>query len=151
MIGEITQFAERIANGEETVTPGTPTRFTEASTIGDRIWQGDLALTIMPKTSPKNYKKISQKDFLKINNLQLVHGSNKGSKHCIDSLEGVEINIPEDWNAESLDGPFLTLTKERTVTHPVHGDVTIPAGFSVACTYQREYDTEQRRERRARD
>jgi len=149
-IAEITKFANRIASGEEDVKPGTPTRFTEASTVNDRIWQGDLAITIK-SVVPKSYRLISSNEFIKLNNNQMVHGSNQGSKHCIDSFDGVEMYIPNSWNEESLQGPFLILTKERTITHPKHGDVTIPANFCVQITYQREYDEEQKRERRARD
>lgn len=150
MIKEITDYATNIANGSEEVKAGTPTRFTEASTKGDRIWQGDLGLTIL-ESVPKGYVKVSAGEFIKKNNLQLVHGTNVGSMHCIDSLSGVEIYIPNNWNSEDLAGPFLILSKERTITHPKHGDVTIPSGFSVGCNYQREYDVEQKRERRARD
>jgi hypothetical protein len=96
---------------------------------------------------PSNY--VEYKNIPK--NLQLVHGSNVGSMHCLDSMDGVKMYAPNDWNEESLQGPYLILSKERTITHPKHGDVTIPAGFSVQCTYQREYDKEQQRERRTRD
>lgn len=150
IIKEITDYATSVANGSENVKPGTPTRFTEACTSGDRIWQGDLGLTISTSV-PKGYVRITAAEFMKGNRMQLVHGTNKGSMHCIDSFDGVEIHVPQDWSAESLVGPFLVLSKERTVTHPTHGDVTIPSGFSVSCTYQREYDAEQKRERRARD
>lgn len=149
-IKEIVDYASKIADGSESVKPGTAVRFTEASTVNDRIWQGDLAITIK-SVVPKSYRLISSNEFIKLNNNQMVHGSNQGSKHCIDSFDGVEMYIPNEWNEESLQGPFLILTKERTITHPKHGDVTIPANFCVQITYQREYDEEQKRERRARD
>jgi hypothetical protein len=148
VIESIKSFVQKTAVSSEYVRHGVPVNFTEASTSGDRIWQGDLALTIRNKV-PKGYVSA---EFSKLSkNLQLVHGSNVGSMHCLDSTEGVELFIPADWNEESLKGPFFKLAQERTVTHPKHGNVTIPAGFSVQCSYQREYDAEQKRERRARD
>lgn len=144
-INEIVEHVNKIANGKhDTLRPGMPLRFSEACVENDRIWQGDLAITIVNK-KPNGYK------LCKNPKLQVVPGANLGAKHCLDSLDGVNMYVPETWNEESLDGPYLRLTQERTITHPVHGDVTIPAGFSVVCTYQREYDKEQERERRARD
>ena len=144
MIKEIIQHADNIKNNKEKVYPGMPLRFSEACTENDRIWQGDLALTITNKI-PKGYTE--KKDF----NLQLVPGNTIGAKHCLDSKEGVKAYFPPEWDEDSLDGPILVLTEERQVLHPVHGNVTIPAGFTVNCTYQREFDAELRRERRAMD
>lgn len=141
----IVEHAAKIKNGEhDKVQPGQPLRFSEACTVNDRIWQGDLALTISNKV-PEGYTKSKKKI------LQLVPGENIGSRHVLDSLDGVKMYIPQNWNEESLIGPYLILAQERTVEHPIHGPVTIPAGFSVHCTYQREYDKEQERERRASD
>lgn len=145
-IEEIVAYANKVKNHEcENVYPGMAIRFTEASTVNDRIWQGDLALTITDSI-PEGYKKVS-KGFTG----QLVHGNNQGAKHCLKTLDGVDVYIHDSWNQESLDGPCLVVNKECTIIHPVHGHVTIPAGFIVNCSYQRELDTELARERRARD
>jgi len=149
-IEEIVNYASSIAGGCESVKPGSPVRFTDASTLNDRIWQGDLGITIK-SSIPSGYDQISIADFKNSNGNQLVHGSNKGSKHCIDSFDGVKMFVPKNWNEESLLGPFMILEKERTITHPTHGDVTIPKNFCIQITYQREYDNEQKQERRARD
>lgn len=145
IIEEMQEFVKKIANNEhETVKPGQPVRFTEACTEGDRIWQGDLALTIIKKI-PNDYKLADNPSN------QLVVGNTEGARHCLDSLDGVALYLPNNWNEESLQGPVLVLNQERTVLHPTHGNVTIPTGFTVHCTYQREWDKEQERERRARD
>ena len=149
-IKEIVDHARSFADKSEDIKHGVPVRFTEASTQNDRIWQGDLAITIKDSV-PSGYEPISIEDFNKINGNQLVHGSNIGSRHCIDDFNGVSVHIPKGWDAESLLGQFMELTKERTVTHPKHGNVTIPSGFCVQITYQREYDEEQKRERRVKD
>jgi hypothetical protein len=84
--------------------------------------------------------------------LQLVPEGGEGSRHILRHADGVELFRPSDWGSEdSLVGPIIRLGKENVIDHPRHGNVTIPAGFSVSCTYQREYDEEQKRERRARD
>jgi hypothetical protein len=146
-IEEIQSFVKRVANNQEAVKPGTPVRFTEASTVRDRIWQGDLALTVVASV-PKDYKKVEK---LSEVNRQLVVGNTEGAKHCLKSLNGVDVYLPPVWNEESLKGPVLVCNSETTVLHPTHGDVTVPAGFIIECTYQREYDKELERERRARD
>ena len=146
VIDQIQQHAQRIAEGLERVSPGMPLAFTEACTPGDCIWQGDLALIISSSHKPpKGYMKADKPS------VQLVPGNTVGAKHCLDSLDGVEMFIPKDWNEESLQGPFLQITQERKVLHPTHGSVTIPAGFNVECGYQREWDKIQAAERRARD
>ena len=82
---------------------------------------------------------------------QLVPGNTIGAKHCLDSLDGVELHKPAKWDNESLVGPVLVLSKDRTVLHPTHGAVTMLAGSIVECHYQRELDAETKRELRARD
>lgn len=148
-IEKIQRHAKRIATGQDPkVQPGQPARFTEACVDGDAIWQGDLGLVIAGSKAPKGYVCVSQPTDL---DRQLVPGNTQGAKHCLDSLDGVTLYRPVGWNEESLDGPYLQLAEERTVLHPTHGSVTIPAGFSVQCHYQREWDREQAKERRARD
>lgn len=144
-IEKIQKHAKRIASGKDSkVQPGMPARFTEAATIDDCIWQGDLALVIAAEI-PDGYEKSANPSS------QLVPGNTQGAKHCLDSLDGVELWLPKVWNEEVLEGPYMRLSKERTVLHPTHGPVTIPAGFSVQCHYQKEWDREQAKERRARD
>ena len=123
VIEEMQRFVQKIANNEhETVKPGQSVRFTEACTDGDRIWQGDLALTIRTSV-PKQYK-LAEKP-----SVQLVVGNTEGSKHCLDSLDNVEIYLPPIWDEWSLKGPVLVIKKETTVLHPTHGNVTIPGGY----------------------
>ncbi len=146
IIESIETHARRIADGQERVSPGMPLAFTEACSPGDCIWQGDLALIISGSHNPPKGYKLAKEP-----SVQLVPGNNVGAKHCLDSLEGVEIFLPKNWNEESMDGPFLRIKQERHIIHPTHGKVTIPAGFNIECGYQREYDKELERERRVRD
>lgn len=147
---EMQAFVEKVSSGEhESVKPGQTVRFTEACTVNDRIWQGDLALTVMAGVPKEGYK--LSKNSRSSMSTQLVVGNTEGAKHCLPNTEGVDVYLPEVWNADSLDGPILVCHKEATVVHPVHGHVVIPAGFVINCTYQRELDKETAKEIRARD
>ena len=148
-IQKIARQASRIRNGNSRITPGEPHRISEAATAGDGVWQGDLGIEVVVSV-PEDYVKVENavdKD------RQLVPGNTEGSKHCLDSLVGVELFRPKDWgsNYEGLEGPACILSKQRIITHPKHGDVTIPACTTVRCRYQREFDAEQQRERRNAD
>jgi hypothetical protein len=147
-IERIQNHAERIGNGEiERVKPGMPLAFTAACVAGDAIRQGDLYLIIVDQV-PSNYiavKRPTKED------RQLVPGNTEGSRHCLDSLTGVKLFRPAKWDAESLEGPCMVLAKNRTILHPTHGQVLMPAGLTVICRYQREWDKEQQKQLRARD
>lgn len=131
----------KLRNGDAPILPGTREQFTEACTRMDRIWQGDVAFTIKNREDiPHEYVKWDEPPA----NLQLVHGSDIGSMHCLDSIDGVEAYIPQNWNAESMKGPFLILTQDREGTHPKHGNVGMLKNTCVHITYARELDREQR-------
>lgn len=147
-IERIEKHARRIASREdEKVQPGMPASFTEAASVGDFGWQGDLKLIVVDVV-PTGYVKIAKP---KAADKQLVPGNTEGAKHCLDSLDGVTLYRPKEWSDESLDGPCLVLTKARKILHPTHGHVTIPAGMTILCRYQREWDKELAQELRARD
>lgn len=150
-IDKITRKASRIRNGNDKIEPGQPARMSDAASLGDYVRQGDLYLTVVASTAiPEGYAEAKNPREI---DKQLVPGSTQGAKHCLDSLDGVRLFRPADWSAkyEGLDGPCLLLSEDRTVCHPTHGNVTLPAGFAIQCRYQREYDAELRRERRNAD
>lgn len=139
----------------ERCVPGAPQHMTSALTPKDRpVAQGDLYFKVVSAV-PKGYTRLDKPP------LQLVPESGAGSHHRLDSLDGVEFWVPKGWNVsdgswESLEGPCLVLTEQRTVVHDPgtahpHGPVTIDAGLIVECRYQRNWSQEQRREARARD
>lgn len=145
-IERLQRHAKKIASGEhEKVKPGMEFRLTEAAAAGDGVWQGDLGLEVAAGRPPKGYVKTIRP------HLKLVPGQTDGAKHCLDSTDGVEMWVPTEWTEDSLVGPFMRFSAERTITHPVHGPVVIPAGLSILCRYQREWDRELAKERRARD
>jgi len=130
----------------------------------DTIAQGDLLIAIF-REIPEGFKsgdelvinkKDIPKDFTEITplmptHMQLVPGNTEGAKHCLAHLEGVRMFRPANWNEESLEGPILAFSKANAIVHPVHGNVTIPAGFICDINYDRQWDVEQRKEARARD
>jgi len=148
-IEEMLKELDEARAGNHKVQPGHSYRISEAASVGDGVWQGDLGLEIIDSI-PKGYTNISNPTEAA---LKLVPGQTQGSRHCLDSLDGVELYWPPNYgeNYNGLMGPAFKLNKERTVKHPVHGDVTIPKGFTISCNYQREYDFELRKERRMRD
>jgi hypothetical protein len=145
---------EEIQQHMESLQPGMPTALTAAASPGnlekgikpDAVRQGDLYLIVIDKI-PKGYKFIVNE----VSKLQLVLGQTQGARHCLDSFDGVKLYYPVNWTEESLEGPCFVLTEERKVLHPTHGTVTIAAGHTIRCCYQREYDKELMKERRTRD
>lgn len=109
-------------------------RFPEAACDGDGVRQGDVYIWKRDKL-PKNVKATKCV-------LQLAPGTTKGSRHCLDSAEGVSMFAVD--NADALQGPWIKLDCERTVTHPEHGDWILPAGV-YEISYQRAYADELRR------
>lgn len=144
----IEQHAKTIRDGKhKTVRPGLPKRFPEAASYGEFGWQGDLKLTLVERV-PENYVQVELPTDA---DRQLVPGNTQGSKHCLDSLDGVTLHRPNTWPNSGLQGPCLELSEERTIEHPTHGNVTIPSGMTILCGYQREFDAETRTERRNAD
>lgn len=142
-----TRIAE-IRNGEhDRIGPGVPITLSRALSPGQAIAQGDVYLEV-GSGIPAGYVKVENP---KDEDRQLVFGNTQGARHCLDSLEGVELYRDPDWDADSLDGPYLIVHQERVVTHPTHGHVTIPAGMEIFVSYPRDYDLEQKKARRAAD
>jgi hypothetical protein len=149
VIDRIQSHAKKIATSKDpAVMPGRPEKFTDASSPGDTIAQGDLYLMIVDEV-PGGYHKVTKP---RATDKQLVPGNTQGAKHCLSNIRTVELYHPADWGkGESLVGPCFRTKSEVEVLHPVHGDTTIPAGFTVLCGYQPEFDAELRRERRNAD
>lgn len=147
-IERVVNHAARIKAGEhETIKPGQPFRIPDAWMAGDCGAQGDLIIVILDKI-PEGFERVkepTQKD------MQLVWGETQGSKHCLDSLDGVALYRRSDWGADTLVGPTFTCEEERVINHPTHGAWTIPAGRTIGIEYPRERDAELKKERRNAD
>lgn len=110
--------------------------FPEAATPGDSFRQGDIYLTLLPGV-PANAVPAKAVE-------QLAPGTTQGSRHCLDSLKGVKMFTIA--GAGELDGPVVLITEPRTITHPEHGDVRLPAGC-YGVRYQRNLDAHERVQR----
>jgi hypothetical protein len=163
-IERIERFVKKIADGShDRIKPGEPYTMNGALTVGNAADQGDLIIEIVADvregiefTDQNNrrykYAKVAKP---KASDKQLVVGNTEGAKHCLNTIAGVEMFRPTDWNAESLLGPCIRINKTITVLHPKHGNVTIEASKEnprcILFSYQRNLDLETQREIRARD
>lgn len=156
----INEYARAIRNGEhDTIRPGMPQRFSEAASVGDAIVQGDLVIEIVATPGenaaiPDGYQ--IEKAAASDASIQLVPGNTSGAKHC---LALAELKNSKMWRhkefvkhaEETMCGPMLKAVKEFSILHPVHGKVTVPKGFTVLVSYQREYEVELKKARRNAD
>ena len=144
VMSEITSHAESIRNGAEKIKPGDPAYFTRGCVPGDRIWQGDLGITLVSFDTTTPAKSIKAGVRMAPDNGTI------GSNHALDSLDGVTFSRGLPTSEDSLDGPAFVTTEPRIVTHPKHGWVHLcPGTYDVG--YQRELDRDLATERRAQD
>jgi hypothetical protein len=134
----MTEVLTAFTQVQESVTPKDDTytlRFSEAAATGDVIRNGDVYFTKIDKI-PEGFE--PDPNF----GLQLAPGTTKGSRHILDSPDGVKIYTNK--RADVLTGPVVSLTKERVATHPEHRSVELPPG-DYAITFQRQFAQELRR------
>jgi hypothetical protein len=106
---------------------------------GCRVRQGDIFLYFFESDKlPGNLPVLEPTNI----ELQLAPGNTQGSRHVLDSPSGIEMFKVR--GADALTGPVFKTTEQRTVTHPEHGDVVIPAGLTVFVRYERAFAAELR-------
>ena len=132
-------------NRDATIRPGAPFRMTRALSLGDCLPQGDVYLHVADDSIPKGFYEATGDDF----SLQMAPGTTRGSRHILDSRDGVRQFLPKGWGPDytGLIGPKLFMTKERVLNHPKHGPVTFEAGMVIQSTYQRDLDKENAQKR----
>lgn len=135
----VRQTAEMIKNDE----PAT----IEQIESGDVCRQGDLYIVALDV--PLTGKPFGSR--------QLAPGSTQGSRHvvvgrcnvqAVDEIEATKaINrlIPATRGHQLFIGPQIVASGPVTITHPEHGDRTLPAG-TYLMTYQRTWAQEIRRQ-----
>lgn len=108
---------------------------------GDFVRQGDLYIYALPGIPEKGVKPISAE-------MQLAPGTTQGSRHCLNSLNGVkmyrQVNADNTPIENPLQGPIMDLAEPCTVTHPEHAHIQLPPGAYVV-TYQRDLSKESAR------
>lgn len=118
---------------------------------GEWVRQGDVYLTCVSEDWPHGKE---------IKDHQLAPGTSKGSRHFADT--GIKVyegkKIPEglaermgqafglsaDRIGQAVMGPVLEITKRANVTHPEHGDYSLPGGCWAQVTYQMDSKSLQR-------
>lgn len=130
---EMTEHAEAIRNdGDHSM---------RTLEVGDEWRQGDVRVVRLPDDAVEEMgdRLMPIKTF----DGQVAPGTTLGSRHVLDSLNGVVAFRIEGGNA--LDGPVIKTSEPRTLTHPEHGNcVDLPAGC-YAFPGQRVYAEELRR------
>ena len=132
----IEQSVNKIKTSVEKIKNNKAQMFPEAASVGDFWRQGDVLIELIEKV-PSKAKKINKP------NPQVAPGYTKGSRHILNSLDGVTMYSV---NGTELDGPIIELKKECTLTHPEHGDVILPSNRIFFITFERQYDEEIRRQ-----
>jgi len=133
------QAIQRVQTQAESIKNDATQKFPEAASPGDSWRQGDLYITLLTDI-PEGAVKISPER-------QLAQGDTQGARHCLDAKTGVEMFRVSQ--PGMLDGPIIRTDRTRTIKHPEHGNVVLPAGV-YQITYQRDLDAEDR-ERRVQD
>lgn len=123
---EIKKHAESIKNDE--------THRLGELAPGDGWAQGDLLIVSLAEV-PTDYRPCAVER-------QLAPGTSQGSRHCLVSLDGVEMFRLE--GGTPLDGPVFRSINGCEVDHPEHGNIVLRAG-TYGVIYQRQYADELRR------
>lgn len=124
-LNRIQKRAKKLAGGK--LDNGKEQPFPVAANYGEGVRQGDIYIRL-EKSLPAGATKIEKPE------LQLVPGSTKGSRHTLDSLQG--ITLYQKPGANVLEGPYIEATQPFKIVHPQHGDWAMPAGL-YRVTYQR--------------
>lgn len=151
----VTDIQKKLEQHTETVSPGLPASLSSANSVGDGVWQGDLAIVVADSV-PGDYELVENPTDT---DRQLVPlGGGPGSHHRLKSLDGVKLYRPPGWGQDEADlrGPYVVFEKPNAIVHEPghanpHGTVTIDDPMTVRCGYQRNYNAVLRAERRAAD
>lgn len=126
-----------LIEGAKKIAKREAQRFSEGASFGDRVRQGDVFLTLLARVPAGAGK-------MKAVPTQLAPGTTQGSRHTLDSTEGVTAYLRD--GATEFEGPVLKLLKERIIDHPEHGAWCLPPGI-YGVTYQRTQDALDRARR----
>lgn len=126
---KVEEYAVTIKNNDPVVYEEFP--------INAIHWQGDVGVWRIEKL-PKYAEEIKNP------NAQLAPGTSKGSRHIVKSSDMNHITFYRNKDRTVLEGDILDCKKAVEITHPEHGNVTVPEGI-YTIVYQRAYAEEFRR------
>lgn len=124
----------RVANHAESIRNDDAHRV-ETMSVGDMWAQGDIGFASLAEIPSKAILILRPA-------AQLSPGNTQGSRHLVADLSAVKLYSLAD--PTPLDGPIIDAPNGVTVTHPEHGDVTLPPGV-YGVIYQRAFSDELRR------
>lgn len=129
-----TTVVDQVSSVAEQIKSDELQHFPISASVGDAARQGDIYITLLASV-PAGAVRIDKPS------RQLAPGNTQGSRHCLSSLSGVSVYRLKD--ATPYDGPVLDVSKPVTITHPEHGDWSLPCGV-YGISYQRTEDSEGR-------
>lgn len=109
----------------------------ETMSAGDAWAQGDVAIIALDAVPADAMLDESP-------SAQLAPGNTQGSRHLLDSLDGLRLFARTGGEATPLAGPVIEAERRFSVTHPEHGNVSLPPGV-YQVRYQRAFAEELRR------
>ena len=89
----VIEAVQRVNEAVEKIKNDSPQDFPIAANVGDAVRQGDIYIQLIdPLTAPpKFYTKLAAPAFP----LQLAPGNTKGSRHCLEHSDGIEVYVPD--------------------------------------------------------
>lgn len=151
----VEQIAGNLKEHQSRISPGQSFHLTEAHSVNDCVWQGDLGLIVVNEV-PNDYKLV-EKPIEQDRQLVPLDGS-PGSHHRLKSFNGVRLYRPKDWGESEIDlrGPCVVFEKPNAIVHESgtenpHGTVFIDVPMIIRCSYQRNLNMLEAFSHRARD
>jgi hypothetical protein len=136
-LAEVLRTAEKIcSNAHETIWTMSP---------GDMVRQGDLYITCLGTEPPGG---------IPAGTRQLAPGLSRGARHVVDgdcdvlrvphkvAVEALCRVVPGAYT-QQLIGPVIRARGPVTITHPEHGDRTLPGDACYLVTHQRIWTSEK--------
>lgn len=89
----VIEAVQRVNDAVEKIKNDSPQDFPIAANVGDAVRQGDIYIQLIDPLagSPMFYTKLAMPAFP----LQLAPGNTKGSRHCLEHSDGIEVYVPE--------------------------------------------------------
>ena len=82
---------QNISEAVEAIKNDAPQNFPVAASVGDGVRQGDIYIQKLEDDAIDDLPFFYEKQSLGTTSFQLAEGNNKGSRHCLEPVEGAEI------------------------------------------------------------
>lgn len=109
----IAEAVRKVSDTVEKIKNDAPQDFPIAANIGDAVRQGDIYIQLIdPVTeTPVLHKKVESPTFP----YQLAPGNTKGSRHCLEHSDGIEIYVPLTHDLMNEDGEDLDFEMSQEI------------------------------------